>query len=79
MVAVPLWPPAMKRTVTWPLVVRASEGSMRPIVVVKDTTVPFCTGVPAPAGVVVVVPVVPVPCRPVPPFRCRWTLARRSR
>src|SRR3954471_9257603 len=34
---------------------------MRPIVVVKDTSVPFCTGVPAPADVVLVVPVVGVP------------------
>src|SRR3954466_1278627 len=34
---------------------------MRPIVVVKETSVPFCTGVPAPADVVLVVPVVPVP------------------
>ena len=66
-VAVPLWPPAMKRTFTCPLVVRASDGSIRPIVVVKETSVPFCTGVPAPAVVVVVVPVVPVPF----PFQCR--------
>src|SRR4051794_23014242 len=43
---------------------------MRPIVVVKVTSVPFCTGVPAPVDVVVVVPVagvvVPVPGVPVP-------------
>src|SRR3954471_288045 len=39
---------------------------MRPIVVVKDTSVPFCTGVPAPADVVLVVPVVGVPGVPVP-------------
>ena len=34
--------------------VRASAGSIRPIVVVKDMTVPFCTGVPAPDVEVVV-------------------------
>ena len=50
----PLWPPAMNRTRTSPLCVRASLGSIRPIVVVKETSVPFCTGVPAPARVVVV-------------------------
>ena len=38
----------MKRTRTWPLFVRASAGSIRPSVVVKVMTVPFCTGVPAP-------------------------------
>ncbi len=47
-VAVPLWPFAKKVTRTWPLFVRASAGSIRPIVVVKVTTVPLCTGVPAP-------------------------------
>src|SRR3954462_14844070 len=65
--AVPLPPSAMNLTRTWPLLVRASLGSIRPIVVVNDTSVPFCTGVPAPALVVlvgaaggVVVPGVPV-------------------
>ncbi len=48
MVAVPLWPLEMKRTRTWPFRVRASAGSIRPSVVVKVMTVPFCTGVPAP-------------------------------
>ena len=38
----------MKRTRTWPFCVRASAGSIRPSVVVKVMTVPFCTGVPAP-------------------------------
>ena len=47
-VAVPLCPFAKKVTRTWPLFVRASAGSIRPIVVVKVTTVPLCTGVPAP-------------------------------
>jgi type II secretory pathway pseudopilin PulG len=62
MTAVPLVPDVMSFTVTWPLWVRASAGSMRPIVVVKVMTVPFCTGVPPPDRVVVVVPVpVPVP------------------
>ena len=65
MVAVPLVPEVRSFTVTWPLWVRASEGSMRPIVVVKVMSVPFCTGVPAPDRVVVVVPVpVPVPVGP---------------
>ena len=36
----------MNLTETWPLCVRASEGSIRPIVVVKLMSVPFCTGVP---------------------------------
>ena len=45
----------MNLTRTWPLFVRASLGSIRPIVVVNETSVPFCTGVPAPALVVVVV------------------------
>ena len=67
MVAVPLWPPGMKCTLTCPLVVRASVGSIRPSVVVKETSVPFWTGVPAPAVVVVVVPVVPVVPVPVVP------------
>ena len=47
-VAVPLWLPEMNLTRTWPLFVRASLGSMRPSVVVKVTSVPFWTGVPAP-------------------------------
>ena len=68
MVAVPLAPPVINLTLTWPLCVRASEGSIRPIVVVKLTTVPFCTGVPAP-GRARLVPL-PVPVRP-PPGRSR--------
>ena len=47
-VAVPLCPFAKNVTRAWPLFVRASAGSIRPIVVVKVTTVPLCTGVPAP-------------------------------
>ena len=43
-VAVPLWPSAKYRTRTWPFCVRASDGSIRPIVVVKVTTLPFCRG-----------------------------------
>ena len=39
----------MNFTRTCPLCVRASLGSMRPSVVVNETSVPFCTGVPAPA------------------------------
>src|SRR5262245_60899896 len=63
-VAVPLWPFAKNVTRTWPLFVRASAGSTRPIVVVNVTTVPLCTGVPAPCdelevGVVGVVGVWP--------------------
>jgi type II secretory pathway pseudopilin PulG len=46
----------MNRTRTWPFWVRASAGSIRPSVVVKLTTVPLCTGVPAPGELVVVVP-----------------------
>ncbi len=53
-VAVPLWPFEMNRTRTWPFCVRASTGSIRPSVVVKVMTVPFCTGVPAPEDDVVV-------------------------
>lgn len=64
-VAVPLAPPAISLTVTWPLCVLASEGSIRPTVVVKETSVPFWTGVPAPA-LDVVVPVPPVPPGAVP-------------
>jgi hypothetical protein len=45
------------------LFVRASAGSIRPIVVVKVTTVPLCTGVPAP-GDEVDVGVVGVPAAP---------------
>src|SRR5947207_3668804 len=63
-VAVPLWLLVMSLTRTWPLLVRASLGSIRPSVVVNETRVPFCTGVPAPAvdvdvGVAAGVPVVP--------------------
>ena len=45
--AVPDRVPARSFTVALPLFVRASFGSMVPSVVVKLTTVPFCTGVPA--------------------------------
>ena len=61
----PLAPPVINRTVTCPLWVRASEGSIRPTVVVKETSVPFWTGVPAPV-LDVVVPVPPVPPGAVP-------------
>jgi hypothetical protein len=40
-VAVPLCPSAKNLTRTWPLLVRASLGSMCPSVVVKETSVPF--------------------------------------
>ncbi len=65
-VAVPLWAPAISRTRTWPLFVRASDGSIRPTVVVKLMTVPLWTGVPepcvdVPVGVVGVVGVPGVP------------------
>src|SRR5688572_12361101 len=63
MIAVPLAPSAKNFTRTSPLCVRASRGSMRPIVVVNDTSVPLCTGVPA-AGVLVAP--VPVPVDAVP-------------
>src|SRR5258708_22930647 len=46
----------MSFTLTWPLWVRASEGSIRTIVVVNVMSVPFCTGVPAPVRVVVPLP-----------------------
>ena len=65
MVAMPLVPPVMSFTVTWPLCVRASAGSIRPIVVVKVMSVPFCTGVPAPVASSFAVPVPePVPVGP---------------
>ncbi len=60
-VATPLWPVVISFTVTCPLWVRASTGSICPIVVVKLITVPFCTGVPAPVRVSVVPVPVPVP------------------
>ena len=49
-VAAPLCVLAMNLTRTWPFCVRASLGSMRPSVAVNDTSVPFCTGVPAPGA-----------------------------
>lgn len=62
MVAVPDVAPVVNLTVTRPFEVRASAGSIVPIVVVKLTTVPFWTGVPAAAELDVPVPVpVPVP------------------
>jgi hypothetical protein len=53
-VAVPLVPLVRSFTVTWPLCVRASVGSIRPIVVVKVMTILFFNGVSAPVIVVVV-------------------------
>jgi hypothetical protein len=48
MVAVPFDPPATNVAVTRPLIsVDASDGSIRPSVVVKETCVPLCGGVPA--------------------------------
>ncbi len=58
--AVPDRPSAMNLTVTLPFRVRASEGSMRPSVVVKETTVPFCTAVPADSITVAMMSVEPV-------------------
>src|SRR5258708_38296737 len=46
----------MSFTLTWPLWVRASEGSIRPIVVVNVMSVPFCTGGPSPVRAVVPLP-----------------------
>ena len=47
-VAVPLAPPAKNVTVARPLMsVVTSDGSRRPSVVVNDTCVPLCGGVPA--------------------------------
>ena len=46
-VAVPDTPSENNFAVAWPFVVSADVGSRRPIVVVKVTSVPFCTGVPA--------------------------------
>jgi hypothetical protein len=60
MVAVPDRPSPVKRTVTLPFCVRASDGSIRPRVVVKLTTVPFCTGVPACSTTVATMSVEPV-------------------
>ncbi len=62
--AEPERPSPINFTFTVPFSVRASAGSMRPMVDVKLTSVPLCTGVPV-AGVVVVpvpVPVDVVPC-----------------
>lgn len=61
MVAAPDRPSPMNFTVTRPFCVCASAGSMRPIVDVKLTRVPLCTGVPA-AGVVESVPLLAEPC-----------------
>ena len=59
MVATPERPSPTSFTVTWPPVVLASDGSIVPRVVVKETTVPLCTGVPV-EGVAVAAGV-PVP------------------
>lgn len=59
MTAVPLVVPVRSLTVTWPLCVRASEGSIVPIVVVKVMTVPFCTGVPTPGRAATAPPLPP--------------------
>ena len=45
-VAFPEVLPGLRRTVQVPSCVRASLGSIVPIVVVKSTTVPLCTGMP---------------------------------
>ena len=47
-------------TVTWPLSVRASRGSIEPSDDVKVTTVPFCTGVPADSMTTAVISAVPL-------------------
>ena len=64
--AEPERPSPINFTFTVPFSVRASAGSMRPMVDVKLTSVPLCTGVPV-AGVVVVP--VPVPVDVVPAGR----------
>jgi hypothetical protein len=57
MVAVPDRPSPMSLTMTFPLSVGASAGSIRPSDVEKVTMVPLRTGLPPPAAVVVVVAV----------------------
>lgn len=58
-VALPDRPSAISLTVTLPLFVRASAGSILPRVVVNDTSVPLWTGVPEPAVALAPVPVEP--------------------
>jgi len=60
-VAVPDRPSAIRRAVARPSFVSDSDGSIRPSVVLKLTTVPLCTGVPTPGSTVCWLPVVPVP------------------
>ena len=55
--AVPDWLPACRSTVTLPLSVRASLGSIVPRVIVKVTTVPVSTGVPLCSMIVAVISV----------------------
>ena len=64
--AVPDLPSAVSLTVTRPLFVRASKGSILPNDVVKVTSVPLCTGVPADVVVVAAPPPPPVPVLTVP-------------
>jgi type II secretory pathway pseudopilin PulG len=59
MIAVPLAVPALNLTITRPPLVRASDGSIDPKVVVKVTTVPSWGAVPACSSTVAVMSVVP--------------------
>ena len=59
MIAVPFAVPALNLTVTRPPLVRASDGSIDPNVVVKITTVPSCGGVPAASTTWAMMSVVP--------------------
>src|SRR5262245_12129646 len=61
MIGVPLSLPVISFTCTEPLCVRASAGSIRPIVVVKVISVPFWTGVPLPRDDDVPLPPAAVP------------------
>ena len=53
--------PAVRRTVTLPSRVRASAGSIWPMVVVKVTSVPFWTSVPPDSTTVAVMITAPMP------------------
>jgi hypothetical protein len=62
--AVPLWPLPRNRTRTSPVCVRASRGSIAPIVAANDTSVPLCRCSEPTVGVVVPgVPFVPTAAR----------------
>ena len=65
MVAVPLDVPARNFTITRPPLVRASDGSIDPSVVVKMTNVPSCGGVPPDSRTCAMMSVVPLTGRAV--------------